>query len=216
MSMRRARCSCCWSACMPVPAAARDRLRPAARRGAAPLRRAAAPRPRRRGAQLLPRRCCAPPMPLMRAEAAWALGDLRTANELFRAAVAEADAARRAAARALGPHVPGMPARRPMPRSCSRKRCRSTKAIVGARLAMARLTVERFDGDVTDRLAQLLAENADLVEAHLVAARMAIEGGELDDAVALGAARAAAGRAAAPAAARGADAAGRDRGDPQS
>ncbi len=43
---------------------------------------------------------------LTRAEAAFALGDLRNANELFRAAVAAAPT-RRAAARALGQDVPG-------------------------------------------------------------------------------------------------------------
>ena len=49
-----------------------------------------------------------------------------------------------------------------------------------ARLAMVRLTAERFTGDVTEKIDELIAEDANRIEPHLVAARVAIENGRID------------------------------------
>ncbi|HEX6241796.1 MAG TPA: hypothetical protein VFZ61_12900, partial [Polyangiales bacterium] len=50
---------------------------------------------------------------------------------------------------------------------------------LGALLARTKLMAERFDGDVSEQLAALQAENPDLIEAHLIASGVAIEGGDL-------------------------------------
>jgi tetratricopeptide (TPR) repeat protein len=116
--------------------------------------------------------------PLIQAESAWALGDLRGANELFRQAVAASenavlprvrwgrmflDAGQTADAMRLFQEALQMD-----PRD------------VGTRLAIARASAEQFNGDVTAPVAELLAENESLMEAHLIAARVAIEDGQLD------------------------------------
>jgi tetratricopeptide (TPR) repeat protein len=131
------------------------------------------------------RRCYTPLLnsvnPLVRAEAAFALGDVRSANDLFRAAV-EADATS------------------PLPRvrwgrlyvatqqygdavDLFRQALEIDENDVGARVAMARVAVERFDGDVQDELDSLLSDDPDLLEAHLIASRLAIERGRYDEAV---------------------------------
>jgi len=118
--------------------------------------------------------------PLTRAEAAFALGDLRTANDLFRAAVA-ADQ------------------RNPLPRvrwgrmylaagqygdavKLFQEALQIDAKNTGARVALARVAVERFDGDVQDDLEALLKDDPNLLEAHLIAARLAAERGRYDDA----------------------------------
>jgi tetratricopeptide (TPR) repeat protein len=118
--------------------------------------------------------------PLTRAEASWALGDLRNANEYFRAAVAANEQAALPRVRwgrmflAAGQHADAV--------RLFQEAQKLDKNDVGARLALARVTAERFDGDVSDAVAALIAENANLVEAHLIAARVAIERGQLDEA----------------------------------
>jgi cellulose synthase operon protein C len=116
--------------------------------------------------------------PLVQAEAAWGMGDLRAANELFRQAVAAdpdaalprvrwgrmfLDAGQTADALRLFQEALQIDAQD-----------------VGAQLAMASATAERFDADVSESIAALLARDETLVEAHLVAARVAIENGQLD------------------------------------
>ncbi len=117
---------------------------------------------------------------LARAEAAFALGDVRSANELFRAAVAADNG--------------------PLPRvrwgrlyistqqygdavKLFQEALERDKKDVGAHLALARVAVERFDGDIQQELDQLLKDDPNLLEAHLIAARLAIEQGRYDDAV---------------------------------
>lgn len=118
--------------------------------------------------------------PLVRAEAAWALGDVKNANDLFRDAVAAAGNATRPRVRwgrlflATGQY--------PDAAKLFQEALEIDQKDVGARLAMLRLTAERFDGDVSEALNNLIMENGNLIEAHLIAARVAIEGGELDEA----------------------------------
>jgi tetratricopeptide (TPR) repeat protein len=54
---------------------------------------------------------------------------------------------------------------------------------VAARLGMARVSVERFGGDITELLAGLLADDPNLVEAQVLTATLAIERGQYDEAV---------------------------------
>lgn len=115
---------------------------------------------------------------LVRAEAAYALGDFDTANVAFRAAAA-------ADARATLPRVrwgrmylsAGLYGDAV---SLFQEAMALDADDLGARLGMARLAVERFDGDVQEELDELLADNPDLVEPHLLAARMAVERGDYD------------------------------------
>jgi cellulose synthase operon protein C len=118
--------------------------------------------------------------PLIQAESAWALGDLRGANELFRQAVAASDNAVLPRVRwgrmflDAGQTADAM--------KLFQEALQIDPRDVGARLAMARATLEQFNGDLTTQLPELLAENDSLVEAHLIAARVAIEDGKLDEA----------------------------------
>jgi cellulose synthase operon protein C len=116
--------------------------------------------------------------PLVQAESAWALGDFRAANDLFRQAVAaDGDAAKprvRWGRMFLDAGQTSDALR------LFQEALKIAPRDVQARLAMARVTAERFDADVDDAIAALLAENGDLIEAHLIASRVAIEGGALD------------------------------------
>lgn len=116
--------------------------------------------------------------PLIQAESAWAMGDLRAANDLFRQAVAAND-------RAVLPRVRWGRMFLDAGQSADALRLfqealQLDPRDVGARLAMASATVERFEGDPSKTVAALLAENGSLVEAHLIEARVAIENGELE------------------------------------
>ena len=118
---------------------------------------------------------------LTRAEAAFALDDLRTANDLFRAAVDAQPRATRPRVRwgrmylFAGQYADAV--------RLFQEALEIDGNDVGAQLAMARVAAERFDGDVTEELEKLLAANANLTEAHLINARVAIEGGRYDEAV---------------------------------
>jgi cellulose synthase operon protein C len=118
---------------------------------------------------------------LTRAEASLALGDLRNANELFRQAVEASPKTALPRLRwgrmflAAGQQADAV--------KLFQEALEIDARDVGARLAMARLTADRFDGNASEVVAALIAENGNLVEAHLIAARVAIERGVLDDAV---------------------------------
>lgn len=118
--------------------------------------------------------------PLVRAEAAFALDDLRTANDLFREAVA-------ASPQAVLPRLRWGRMFLSAGQYADAVRL-FTEALeiddkdVGARLALARVAAERFDGDVSDEIAKLLKDDPGLIEAHLIAARVAVEGGHNDEA----------------------------------
>jgi tetratricopeptide (TPR) repeat protein len=117
---------------------------------------------------------------LTRAESQWALGDLRAANDLFRQAAA-------ASPRAVLPRVRwGRLFLAASQYADAAKLFQEALEIdprdAGARIAMARLSAERFDRDVSEPVAQLIAEDGTRIEAHLVAARVAIENGRYEDA----------------------------------
>jgi tetratricopeptide (TPR) repeat protein len=118
--------------------------------------------------------------PLIRAEAQFGLGDIRAANEVFREAVA-------ANQRAVLPRVRWgrmfMEAGQYNDAlALFQEAVELDEKDVGARLAMTRLSVERFEGDVSEGVAELLKEDENLIEAHLVAATIAIERGRYDEA----------------------------------
>jgi tetratricopeptide (TPR) repeat protein len=131
------------------------------------------------------RRCYAPLLNstnrIVQAEAAWALGDLPAANDLFRAAVAAEPKSTLARVRwgrfyaYIGLNGDAV--------QLFREALEIDEKDVGARVAMARVAVDSFDGDIQEELDSLLKDDPDLVEVHLAASRLAIERGRYDDAV---------------------------------
>ena len=119
--------------------------------------------------------------PVIRAEAAWALGDLRNANEFFREAAAAEPRATRPRVRWGRMYLDA--SQHADAAKLFQEALNIDKGDRGARLAMARLMAEQFDGDVMDQVALLQSEDPGQVETHLVAARVSIERGELDAAV---------------------------------
>jgi tetratricopeptide (TPR) repeat protein len=118
--------------------------------------------------------------PLVRAEAAFALGDIRTANELFRAAVAANDGAafpRLRWGRMFLFVGSDADAQRLFTEALERN-----QNDIGVQLAIASMGVQRFDGEAGEELQKLVAANPELIEAHLLAARLAIERGRYDEA----------------------------------
>jgi len=115
--------------------------------------------------------------PLTRAEAAWALGDLRTANDLFREAVAAEPRAALPRVRwgrmflAAGQYQDAA--------KLFDEAMQTGQKDLAALVAQTQLLAEQFDGNVTEQLAALQAENPELIEAQLIAARLAIESGDL-------------------------------------
>jgi cellulose synthase operon protein C len=116
----------------------------------------------------------------IRAEAAWQLGDLQRANRMFR------DAART--------NQRGVQSRVRWGRlflqthqyadalNLFREALELSPNDEYAKLGMAWVQAERFDGDARTLVAELLQQNSELFEAHLLDARMALEEGRLDDA----------------------------------
>src|SRR6478736_4528256 len=110
-------------------------------------------------------------------EPAWALGDLRNANDFFREAVA-------AEPRASLPRVRWGRMFLAAGQYTDAERLFAEALEIGdkdlgALLAQTRLMAERFEGDLSPRLAALQAENPDLIETQLINAGIAIEGGDL-------------------------------------
>lgn len=114
----------------------------------------------------------------LQAEAAWALGDMRQANELFKQAV-------QANPRFSAPKV------RWGRLFLQAHNHQDALAIFGevlqnapndpyAQLGMAQLFAERFEGAADRLVAALLSEHDNLAEAHLLAAQLALEDGRLD------------------------------------
>src|SRR5690606_5914909 len=118
---------------------------------------------------------------LVRAEALFALDDLRAANDAFRDAVTADQAAALPRLRwgrmfiAAGQYNDAV--------ALFREVLELAPDDVGARLGMARLGMARFDGDVAQDVAALLEADPTLVEAHLIGAGIAIENGRYDEAV---------------------------------
>jgi tetratricopeptide (TPR) repeat protein len=117
----------------------------------------------------------------VRAEALFALDDLRTANDTFREAVAAKP----------GEVLPKIRWARMFMHAGQygdalallREVLEVAPEDKGARLGMARLGMAQFEGDISDDIQQLLREDGTLVEAYLIEANIAIEAGRLDDAV---------------------------------
>ncbi len=111
--------------------------------------------------------------PLIRAEAAWGIGDVRRANEFFRAAVRADEHATRPRTRwgrlYLETHQ----------YSDASGLFREALQIDGedpdAKLGMARLLAEQFEGQARLQVVQLLEKDDTLIEAHLLAASMDLE-----------------------------------------
>ncbi|HVY80774.1 MAG TPA: tetratricopeptide repeat protein [Steroidobacteraceae bacterium] len=110
------------------------------------------------------------------AEAAWAIGDVRRANDLFRAVVQAEDNAVRPKVRwgrlYLDTHQYGEAS------GLFREALDLAPDDVYAKLAVARLMSETFDGDARRLVAQIIDKGGDKVlEAHLLAARMDLDDG---------------------------------------
>ncbi|MET0282708.1 MAG: tetratricopeptide repeat protein [Steroidobacteraceae bacterium] len=118
---------------------------------------------------------------LTRAEAAFALDDLRTANDQFREAVAAEPRGVLPRLRwgrmfiAAGQYGEAV--------KLFQEALELDATDAGTRLALARVAAEQFSGDVTEEVDKLLAERPELLEAHLIASRLAVERGRYDDAV---------------------------------
>jgi tetratricopeptide (TPR) repeat protein len=118
---------------------------------------------------------------LVRAEAMFALGDLRGANDAFRAAVTADPRAVLPRIRwarmflAAGVYGEALPLLQEV--------LEQDEQDAGARLAMARLELERFEGEAAADIAALIEDDSNLIEAHLLAASIAIERGQYEQAV---------------------------------
>ncbi len=117
---------------------------------------------------------------LQRAEAQWALGEIQAANDEFRQAVAAAEKEPYPRVRwarlflAMGQYSDAG--------RLFEEAIELAPKDPGARVGIARLSSERFSGDVSRSITELLAEDDSRVEAHLVAARIALELGQWDPA----------------------------------
>ena len=115
---------------------------------------------------------------LLRAESSWALGDLRTANAQFRAAVAAEPGAVQARVRwgrlYLAAHQYAEAA------TLFLEALKIDPNSPGARLGMARLGAERFEGGAQADLTALMTEVPQQREAPLLLARMQLEQGATD------------------------------------
>ena len=112
------------------------------------------------------------------AEALWAIGDLRNANERFR------DYAQ-ANARAVLPRIRW--ARLFLQTHQYNDAAETFKDALKifpsdphAKIGLARVLAERFEGDAGPLIEEVLREHDDLVEAHLVSAQLALEAGQLE------------------------------------
>ena len=118
------------------------------------------------------------PNAVMQAEALWAMGDLQRANESFRDFV-------QANARAVQPRIRW--ARLFLQThqyndaaELFREALKIFPTDPHAKIGLARVLAERFDGEAGPLIEEVLAEHNDLVEAHLVSAQLALESGQVE------------------------------------
>jgi len=116
--------------------------------------------------------------PVMQAEALWAIGDLQRANECFR------DFAK-ANARAVQPRIRW--ARLFLQThqyndaaETFREALKIFPSDPYAKIGLARVLAERFEGDAGPLIEEVLREHDDLVEAYLVSAQLMLEAGQVD------------------------------------
>lgn len=115
---------------------------------------------------------------LMQAEAAWALGDLQRANERFRDVV-------QAHARAVQPRIRWarlflQTHQYADAAELFRDALRILPNDAHAKLGLARVLAERFEGEAGPLIDEVMQEDDGLIEAHLLSARMALEAGQPD------------------------------------
>lgn len=118
--------------------------------------------------------------PLTRAEATWQLGDIQRANRLFREAVQLNE-------RSVQPRVRwGWLFLETHQYADAMNLFSEALELfpndVYAKLGMAHVYAERFEGEARTLIEQVLGENDELLDAHLLAARMSLEEGQLSDA----------------------------------
>lgn len=117
------------------------------------------------------------PSALVRAEAAWALGDLQSANDMFRD-LARADP-RTAQPRIRRARLFLQTHQYADATQLLREVLRTFPDNLQAKTTLARVLAERFEGEAHRLLDEVAAQNDDLIEAHLLSARMALEEGQL-------------------------------------
>ena len=115
-----------------------------------------------------------------RAEAAWRTGDLQRANRFFRDAVRSNQ--RLIHARVRWARLYLSTHQYADAQKLLREALELSPNDVYGRLALAQVYADRFDGQAQTLIDELLKEDDSLFEAHLLAARMALEEGQLDDA----------------------------------
>lgn len=118
--------------------------------------------------------------PIIEAEAAWALGDIQHANQVFRETV-------QSNARAVQPRVrwARLFLQTHQYNDAAELFNEALKVFpndVHAKLGLASVFAERFEGQARPLLDDALKTDGDLIEAHLLAASMDLEEGQLDDA----------------------------------
>jgi cellulose synthase operon protein C len=116
--------------------------------------------------------------PITQAEAFWAMGELQRANECFRDIV-------QANARAVQPRIRW--ARLFLQThqyndaaELFRDALRIFPNDPHAKIGLARVLAERFEGEAGPLLEEVLREHDDLVEAHLLSAQLALESGQVE------------------------------------
>lgn len=118
--------------------------------------------------------------PLTRAEATWQLGDIQRANRLFREAM-------RLNERSVQPRVRwGWLFLETHQYADAMNLFSEALELfpndVYAKLGMAHVYAERFEGEARTLVEQVIDENDEMLDAHLLAARMSLEEGQLGDA----------------------------------
>jgi tetratricopeptide (TPR) repeat protein len=113
-----------------------------------------------------------------RAEALWAMGDLQRANEVFRDIT-------QGNARAVQPRIRW--ARLFLQThqyndaaETFREALKIFPSDPHAKLGLARVLAERFEGEAAPLVEEVLREHEDLIEAHLLSAQLALESGQVD------------------------------------
>lgn len=118
--------------------------------------------------------------PIVQAEAAWALGDIQRANQVFRDSVQNNE-------RAVQPRVRWARLYLQTHQYSDAvelfgQALRNFPNDVHAKLGLAGVFAERFEGQARPLIEEALKQDGDLIEGHLLTASMDLEEGKLDDA----------------------------------
>ncbi|HWK74663.1 MAG TPA: tetratricopeptide repeat protein [Povalibacter sp.] len=116
----------------------------------------------------------------VRAEAAWQLGDVQRANQLFRAALRGAE--RPVQTRVRWGYLYLQTHQYADAQKLFSEALELSPNDIQARLGMAHVYADQFEGEARPLIEQLLSEDDQIFAAHLLAARMSLEEGRLDDA----------------------------------